>query len=45
MHIAFVIFGMAIMLGLDTLVSQSFGARDIRDCHRWLFDGLSSPHC
>ena len=40
MHIAFVIFGMAIMLGLDTLVSQSFGARDIRDCHRWLFDGL-----
>lgn len=40
MHIAFVIFGMAIMLGLDTLVSQSFGARDLRDCHRWLFDGL-----
>lgn len=40
MHIAFAIFGMAVMLGLDTLVSQSFGARDIRDCHRWLFDGL-----
>ncbi|MBY0494790.1 MAG: MATE family efflux transporter [Cyanobacteria bacterium] len=40
MHIAFAIFGMAIMLGLDTLVSQAYGARDIRDCHRWFFDGL-----
>ena len=40
MHIAFVIFGMATMLGLDTLVSQAYGARDIRDCHRWFFDGL-----
>ena len=41
MHIAFAIFGMAIMLGLDTLVSQAYGARDIRDCHRWFFDGLT----
>src|SRR5689334_19900539 len=41
MHIAFVIFGMATMLGLDTLVSQAYGARDIRDCHRWFFDGLT----
>lgn len=40
MHIAFVIFGMATMLGLDTLVSQAYGARDIRDCHRWFFDGM-----
>ena len=40
MHIAFAIFGMAVMLGLDTLVSQAYGARDIRDCHRWFFDGL-----
>jgi MATE family multidrug resistance protein len=40
MHIAFAIFGMAIMLGLDTLVSHAYGARDIRDCHRWFFDGL-----
>ena len=40
MHIAFAIFGMAIMLGLDTLVSQAFGARDIRECHRLFFDGL-----
>ena len=41
MHIAFVIFGMATMLGLDTLVSQAYGRKDIRDCHRWFFDGLT----
>ncbi|HEX6161878.1 MAG TPA: MATE family efflux transporter [Vicinamibacterales bacterium] len=41
MHIAFAIFGMAIMLGLDTLVSQAYGARDLRECHRWFFDGLT----
>jgi MATE family multidrug resistance protein len=41
MHIAFAIFGMGVLLGLDTLVSQAFGARDLRDCHRWLFDGLA----
>jgi MATE family multidrug resistance protein len=39
-HIAFAIFGMAVMLGLDTLVSHAYGARDMRDCHRWFFDGL-----
>ena len=41
MHIAFAIFGMAVMLGLDTLVSQAYGARDIRECHRLFFDGLA----
>jgi len=41
MHIAFAVFGMGVLLGLDTLVSQAFGAGDIRDCHRWLFDGLT----
>jgi MATE family multidrug resistance protein len=41
MHIAFAIFGMGVLLGLDTLVSQAFGAGDIRECHRWLFDGLA----
>lgn len=40
-HIAFAIFGMAVMLGLDTLVSQAYGRKDIRDCHRWFFDGLT----
>jgi len=41
LHIAIAIFGMGVLLGLDTLVSQAFGAGDIRDCHRWLFDGLT----
>jgi MATE family multidrug resistance protein len=41
MHIAFAIFGMAVMLGLDALVSQAYGARDIRECHRLFFDGLA----
>jgi MATE family multidrug resistance protein len=41
MHIGFAIFGMGVMLGLDTLVSQAYGARDIQECHRWLFDGIT----
>jgi MATE family multidrug resistance protein len=41
MHIAFAIFGMGILLGLDTLVSQAFGARDIKQCHRLFLDGLA----
>src|SRR5688500_16345911 len=41
MHIAFAIFGMGVLLGLDTLVSQSFGARNLRECHRLFFDGLT----
>ncbi|HEX8031941.1 MAG TPA: MATE family efflux transporter [Vicinamibacterales bacterium] len=41
MHMGFTVFGMGLLLGLDTLVSQAFGRRDIRDCHRWLFDGLT----
>lgn len=41
MHIAFAIFGMGVLLGLDTLVSQAYGARSIRECHRLFFDGLS----
>ena len=41
MHIAFAIFGMGILLGLDTLVSQAFGARNIKECHRLFLDGLA----
>jgi MATE family multidrug resistance protein len=41
MHMGFTVFGMGLLLGLDTLVSQAFGRRDIRDCHRWWFDGLT----
>ncbi len=34
------ISGNGLLLGLDTLVSQAFGAKNIRECHRWLVDGL-----
>ena len=40
LHMAFAIFGMGLLLGLDTLVSQAFGARQIRECHRWLAHGV-----
>src|SRR5215471_17524787 len=34
------IFGSSIMLGLDTLVSQAYGAGKLEDCHRALFSAL-----
>jgi MATE family multidrug resistance protein len=34
------VFGMGVLLGLDTFVSQAFGAGDLRECHRWLRDGV-----
>ncbi len=37
---AVAIFGMGVMLGLDALVSQSFGARRLDDCIRWLQHGM-----
>ena len=40
LHMAFSIFGMGLLLGLDTLVSQAFGAKRIDECHRWLVHGV-----
>ncbi len=40
LHMAFAIFGMGLLLGLDTLVSQAFGARDIGATHSWLLHGV-----
>jgi multidrug resistance protein, MATE family len=34
------IFGTGLMLGLDTLVSQSYGAGDVEDAHKSLVNGL-----
>jgi MATE family multidrug resistance protein len=34
------IFGGGLLLGLDTLVAQAFGARQIDDCHRSLLSGV-----
>ena len=33
-------FGGGVLLGLDTLVSQAFGAGKVEDCHRSLLSGL-----
>ncbi len=40
-HMAVAVFGMGLLLGLDTLVAQAYGAGDARDCHRWLIHGLA----
>ena len=40
LHMAFAIFGMGLLLGLDTLVSQAFGARQIGATHSWLVHGV-----
>jgi multidrug resistance protein, MATE family len=37
---SFSIFGMGLLLGLDTLVSQSFGAGNREDCHHSLMQGI-----
>ena len=34
------VFGMGLLLGLDTLVSQAFGAGDLDDCRRSLAQGV-----
>jgi MATE family multidrug resistance protein len=34
------IFGIGLMLGLDTLVAQAYGRKDHDECHRWLAQGV-----
>ncbi|HEV2134857.1 MAG TPA: MATE family efflux transporter [Terracidiphilus sp.] len=34
------LFGVGLLLGLDTLVSQAYGAKDHDECHRWLAQAL-----
>ena len=34
------LFGIGILLGLDTLVAQAYGRKDHDDCHRWLAQGV-----
>lgn len=40
MFIAVAVFGMGLLLGLDPLVAQAFGAGRIDECHRWLVAGV-----
>jgi multidrug resistance protein, MATE family len=39
MHFALAVFGMGLFLGLDTLVSQAFGAGRVHECRAWLATG------
>jgi MATE family multidrug resistance protein len=34
------LFGIGLLLGLDTLVAQAFGRKDHEECHRWLAQGV-----
>jgi MATE family multidrug resistance protein len=34
------LFGIGILLGLDTLVAQAYGRKDHDECHRWLAQGV-----
>jgi len=34
------LFGIGLLLGLDTVVSQAYGRKDYDDCHRWLAQGI-----
>lgn len=40
LFIAVAVFGMGLLLGLDTTISQAFGARDDAACAQWLVAGL-----
>jgi multidrug resistance protein, MATE family len=41
LHFALAIFGMGLFLGLDTLVSQAFGAGRLAECRAWLWRGVA----
>ncbi len=40
LFVAVAVFAMGLLLGLDPLVAQAYGARRLGECHRWLVDGL-----
>ena len=37
---AIAVFAMGLLLGLDPLVAQAYGAHRMDECHRWLVDGV-----
>ena len=40
LFMALAVFGIGVLLGLDTLIAQSFGAGQRDECHRWFVHGL-----
>ena len=41
LFLALAVFGVGVLLGLDTLISQAFGAKRLDECHRWLLHGMA----
>jgi len=41
LYYTFAVFGVGMILGLDTLISQAFGRKDLDDCRRSLAAGLA----
>lgn len=41
LFLALAVFGVGVLLGLDTLISQAFGAKRLDECHRWLIHGVA----
>jgi MATE family multidrug resistance protein len=39
LYFSVVVVGIGFLVGLDTLISQAFGAGRVGDCHRWLVQG------
>jgi MATE family multidrug resistance protein len=41
LFMALAVFGIGLLLGLDTLVSHAYGAGRLDECHRWLLHGVA----
>lgn len=41
LFMALAVFGIGVLLGLDTLVSHAYGADRLDECHRWLVHGTA----
>lgn len=40
LFLALAVFGIGVLLGLDTVIAQSFGAGQRDECHRWFVHGV-----
>ncbi|HJO39939.1 MAG: MATE family efflux transporter [Vicinamibacterales bacterium] len=40
LFIALAVFGVGVLLALDTFIAQAFGADQLDECHRWLVHGV-----
>ena len=40
LFMALAVFGVGVLLGLDTFIAQAYGARRMEECHRWLVHGV-----